>query len=74
MFTLEKFDEIVKAWMHKHIHNSPVSQNEAAFNHLQGALGALREQVEEHVDAQAVAHVDTPQAPPVAPQHEDDEE
>lgn len=75
MFTLEKFDEIIKEWMHKHIHNSPVSQSEPAFNHLQSAVGALREQVAQHVDAAPAdaAHVDPPEALPAEPQQDDEE-
>ncbi|MBP2638378.1 MAG: hypothetical protein H6Q72_4285 [Firmicutes bacterium] len=38
----EKIQAAIDNWFHTKIHNSPLSQNVEAYNHLQAALGDLK--------------------------------
>ena len=41
----QKVSEAVDAWFFEHVHNSPASQDQRAYNHLVSAKEALKKKV-----------------------------
>ncbi len=38
-------NDVIRTWWSQHIHNSPVAQNTAAYNHLHYSMAALKSEL-----------------------------
>jgi len=46
---LHRLEQRIESWFATHIHNSPASRDTAAFNHIRGAVDALKRHLAEEI-------------------------